>query len=42
MKSLPKGKTVRADIARAKFSLARPELILIDLTELIQIDSSYL
>ena len=42
MKSPPKGKTVRADIARTKLELAHTELILIDLTELIQIDSSYL
>ena len=31
MKSLPKGKAKWADITRAKFWIARPELILIDL-----------
>ena len=42
MKSPPKGKATWANIARAKFRIARPELILIDLTSLIYIDSSYL
>ena len=32
MKSPPKDKTVWADIARTKFQIADPELILIDLT----------
>ena len=32
MKSPPKGKAAWANIARPKFSIARPELILIDLT----------
>ena len=32
MKSPPKGKAAWADIARAKFHVAHPELILIDLT----------
>ena len=32
MKSSPEGKAAWADIARAKFSIARPELILINLT----------
>ena len=32
MKSQPKGKAEWADIARAKFEIACPELILIDLT----------
>ena len=32
MKNPPKGKAVWADIARAKFQIARPELTLIDLT----------
>ena len=32
MKSLPKGKAAWANIAHAKFKIARPELILIDLT----------
>ena len=32
MKSPPKGTVAWADIALAKFEIARPELILIDLT----------
>ena len=32
MKSLPKGNAAWADIAHAKFEIADPELILIDLT----------
>ena len=32
MKSLPKGKAARTDIARTKFKIACPELILMDLT----------
>ena len=32
MKSLPKGKAAWADITCAKFQIAHPELILIDLT----------
>ena len=32
MKSPPKGKAAWADIARSKFKITRPELILIDLT----------
>ena len=32
MKSPPKGKTASANIARSKFKIARPELILTDLT----------
>ena len=32
MESPPKGKAAWADIVRAKFQIAHPELILIDLT----------
>ena len=32
MKNPPKGKTAWADIARAKFLIAHPQLILTDLT----------
>ena len=35
MKSLPQYKVAWADIAHSKFSIARPEFILIDITELI-------
>ena len=35
MKSPPKDKAAWADIARAKLKIARPEFMLIDLTELI-------
>ena len=35
MKSLPKYKAVWADIACTKFSVARPEFVLIDITELV-------